>query len=78
MLKSSFDMKDLGQANVILGIQIKRNSEGYVLTQSHYAEKKNYECLVNLTANRLQLLLMMDASKIKIKAMSYLNLNILK
>ena len=39
MLHSSFDMKDLGQADVILGIQIKRNSEGYVLTQSHYAEK---------------------------------------
>ncbi|KAM1859022.1 hypothetical protein ACFX13_011388 [Malus domestica] len=39
MLNSSFDMKDLGQADVILGIQIKRNSEGYVLTQSHYAEK---------------------------------------
>ncbi|KAB2595492.1 hypothetical protein D8674_030942 [Pyrus ussuriensis x Pyrus communis] len=39
MLNSNFDMKDLGQADVILGIQIKRNSEGYVLTQSHYAEK---------------------------------------
>ncbi|KAM2738979.1 hypothetical protein EV2_033140 [Malus domestica] len=38
MLNSSFDMKDLGQADVILGIQIKRNSKGYVLTQSHYAE----------------------------------------
>ncbi|KAM1495899.1 hypothetical protein ACFXTO_030567 [Malus domestica] len=39
MLNSSFDMKNLGQADVILGIQIKKNSEGYVLTQSHYAEK---------------------------------------
>ena len=28
MFNSSFDMKDLGQANVILGIQIKRNSDG--------------------------------------------------
>ena len=32
MLNSNFDMKDLGQADVILGIQIKRNGEGYVLT----------------------------------------------
>ncbi|KAB2622521.1 hypothetical protein D8674_024703 [Pyrus ussuriensis x Pyrus communis] len=39
MLNSNFDMNDLGQADVILGIQIKRNSEGYVLKQSHYAEK---------------------------------------
>ncbi|CAL9011582.1 unnamed protein product [Prunus brigantina] len=38
MLNSSFDMKDLGQADVILGIQIKRNNDGYILTQSHYAE----------------------------------------
>ncbi|KAK9100306.1 hypothetical protein Scep_023736 [Stephania cephalantha] len=39
MLNSSFDMKDLGLADVILGIQIKRNNEGYILTQSHYVEK---------------------------------------
>ena len=31
-------MKDLGLANVILGVQIKRNNEGYILTQSHYVE----------------------------------------
>ena len=38
ILKSSFDMKDLGLADVILGIKIKRNQEGYTLTQSHYIE----------------------------------------
>ncbi|KAM2408549.1 hypothetical protein ACFX1X_027568 [Malus domestica] len=38
ILKSSFDMKDLGLADVILGIKIKRNQEGYILTQSHYIE----------------------------------------
>ena len=38
MLNSSFDMKDLGQADVILGIQIKRTVEGYILTP-HYIEK---------------------------------------
>ena len=39
LLSSIFDMKDLGLADVILGIQIKRNNEGYILTQSHYVEK---------------------------------------
>ena len=39
LLSSIFDMKDLGLADVILGIQIKRNNEAYILTQSHYVEK---------------------------------------
>ena len=38
MLRSKFDMKDLGLADVILGIKVKKNHEGYVLTQSHYVE----------------------------------------
>ncbi|CAL8091268.1 unnamed protein product [Prunus armeniaca] len=38
MLNSSFDMKDLGLADLILGIRVKRNSDGYILTQSHYVE----------------------------------------
>ena len=47
MLRSKFDMKDLGLADVILGIKITRTSEGIVLSQEHYAEKilehfKNY------------------------------------
>ena len=32
MLRSKFDMKDLGLADVILGIRVKKNHEGYVLT----------------------------------------------
>nr|GEX54822.1 retrotransposon protein, putative, Ty1-copia subclass [Tanacetum cinerariifolium] len=39
MLHSSFDMKDMGEAVVILGIIIQKNSNGYILTQSHYIEK---------------------------------------
>ncbi|KAL6321747.1 hypothetical protein AAG906_031262 [Vitis piasezkii] len=31
-------MKDLGLTDVILGIRVKKNHEGYVLTQSHYVE----------------------------------------
>ncbi|GKB16580.1 retrovirus-related pol polyprotein from transposon TNT 1-94 [Tanacetum coccineum] len=39
MLHSSFDMKDMREANVILGIRIQKNSNGYIITQSHYIEK---------------------------------------
>ncbi|XP_073121945.1 secreted RxLR effector protein 161-like [Henckelia pumila] len=39
LLNSKFDMKDLGLADVILGIKIHRTSEGMVLSQSHYVEK---------------------------------------
>ncbi|XP_073133324.1 uncharacterized protein [Henckelia pumila] len=38
-LNSKFDMKDLGLAEVILGIKIHRTSEGMVLSQSHYVDK---------------------------------------
>ncbi|GJY28084.1 zinc finger, CCHC-type containing protein [Tanacetum coccineum] len=38
-LSSKFSMKDLGEANVILGINIKREAKGIVITQSHYIEK---------------------------------------
>ncbi|GJR50818.1 zinc finger, CCHC-type containing protein [Tanacetum coccineum] len=34
-----FSMKDMGEANVILGIKIKRENKGIVITQSHYIEK---------------------------------------
>ncbi|GJX00282.1 zinc finger, CCHC-type containing protein [Tanacetum coccineum] len=37
MLKSKFDMKDMGLANVILGIKIIHN--GLVLSQAHYVDK---------------------------------------
>ena len=39
MLNSNFYMKDLGLADVILGIRITKSTEGYVLSQSHYVEK---------------------------------------
>ncbi|MCI46089.1 gag-pol polyprotein, partial [Trifolium medium] len=32
-------MKDLGEANVILGIKITRSEKGISLDQSHYVEK---------------------------------------
>ncbi|KAG7553092.1 Zinc finger CCHC-type [Arabidopsis thaliana x Arabidopsis arenosa] len=46
-LSSNFAMEDMGEAEVILGIRIKRENKGISLTQSHYIEKVlkkfNYE-----------------------------------
>ncbi|KAD4585972.1 hypothetical protein E3N88_23573 [Mikania micrantha] len=39
MLKARFDMKDMGLADVILGIKINRTQHGLVLSQSHYVNK---------------------------------------
>ncbi|GJW55156.1 zinc finger, CCHC-type containing protein [Tanacetum coccineum] len=39
MLKSKFDMKDMGLADVILGIKIIRTHNELVLCQAHYVEK---------------------------------------
>ncbi|GKD45634.1 zinc finger, CCHC-type containing protein [Tanacetum coccineum] len=38
-LSSRFSMKDIGEADVILGIKIKRENKEIVITQSHYIEK---------------------------------------
>nr|GEU31244.1 hypothetical protein [Tanacetum cinerariifolium] len=38
-LSSRFSMKDMGEADVILGKKIKRENKGIVITQSHYIEK---------------------------------------
>ncbi|GJX97043.1 zinc finger, CCHC-type containing protein [Tanacetum coccineum] len=38
-LSSRFSMKDMGEADVILGIRIKHESNGITISQSHYIEK---------------------------------------
>jgi hypothetical protein len=38
-LSSKFDMKDMGEADVILGIKIIRGEHGISISQSHYIEK---------------------------------------
>nr|GEU76737.1 hypothetical protein [Tanacetum cinerariifolium] len=38
-LSSKFSKKDMGEADVILGIKIKRENKGIVITQSHYIKK---------------------------------------
>ncbi|KAF3624710.1 hypothetical protein FXO37_31238 [Capsicum annuum] len=44
MLERKFDMKDLGVADVILGIRIHRTPQGLALSQSHYIEKTYIAC----------------------------------
>ena len=39
MLKSKFDIKDMGLANVVMGIKIPRVSNGLILSQTHYVDK---------------------------------------
>ena len=38
-LSQNFDMKDLGEADVILNIKLQMNENGITLSQSHYVEK---------------------------------------
>ena len=38
-LSSRFDMKDLGEASVILNIKLIKNENEIILNQSHYVEK---------------------------------------
>ena len=57
MLHSRFDMKDMGFADVILGIKIMRTPDGIILSQDHYAEKipenfKNYSNGIAKTPTR--------------------------
>ena len=39
LLSSLFEMKDMGEADVILGIKIQKTNTGFSLSQSHYIEK---------------------------------------
>ena len=39
MLKSHFDMNDLGEASFILGMKITKTCDGIFPDQSHYVEK---------------------------------------
>lgn len=54
-LKRNFDMKDLGVADVILGIKIIKNYQGIVLSQSHYVVNvlkrfEQFDCVPAKTA----------------------------
>ena len=38
LLSSLFEMKDMGETDVILGIKIEKTNIGFSLSQSHYIE----------------------------------------
>lgn len=38
-LSSKFEMKDLGETDVILGVKVTKTSNGFSLSQAHYVEK---------------------------------------
>ena len=38
-LSSQFEMKDMGETDVILGVKVTKTSNGFSLSQSHYVEK---------------------------------------
>ena len=46
LLSSHFEMKDMGEAHVILRINIRKTNDGFFLCQSHYIEKvlKKFNC----------------------------------
>jgi len=50
-LRSKFSMKDLGEADIILGIRVKKEQGKLILSQSHYIEKvlKKFNVSENLT-----------------------------
>ena len=58
IIRSHFDMKNLGEANFILGMKITKTCDGIYLEQSYYIEKilKKYNYHV---ANMLLLLLIL-------------------
>ena len=68
MLSSNFDMKDLGVADLILGVRIIRTPQGLTLSQSHYIEKVldkfNY---LNFNVVKTQIDLSCTFKKMKVK-----------
>ena len=46
LLSSLFEMKDMGKADVILGVKIRKTNTCFSLCQSHYIEKvlKKFDC----------------------------------
>jgi hypothetical protein len=54
-LSSNFDMKDMCEANVILGIKVLRDNNCIILSQSHYVEKilKRFEHFIHLCLHHM-------------------------
>ena len=68
MLSSKFDMKDLGVADVILGIKILKISNCLALSQTHYIQKvlEKFKYL-NFNRSKTPIDVNLHLSKIKVK-----------
>ena len=68
MLVSKFDMKDLGVADVILGVNILKTSNGITLSQTHYIQKvlEKFKYL-NFNRSKTPIDVNLHLSKIKVK-----------
>lgn len=62
LLCSNFDMKDLGEADMILEIKVTRSKVGFILDQCHYIEKMLKRYIFILSANLLVHLLILVSS----------------
>jgi len=51
LMSSHFEMKNVGEVDVILGIKIRKTNDEFSLSQSHYIEKmlKKFNCFDVLT-----------------------------
>ncbi|GKD01344.1 zinc finger, CCHC-type containing protein, partial [Tanacetum coccineum] len=62
-LSSKFSMKDMGEADVILGIRIKHESNGIAISQSHYIEIRTEEIQLTLRCTPVSTLWKQERSR---------------
>ncbi|KAL8103795.1 hypothetical protein AgCh_028119 [Apium graveolens] len=72
-----FEMKDMGEASVILGIKLIQSAEGITLTQSHYIEKSILEkygysqCRIASTPYDSKVALVKNTSEVPVSQLRY-------
>ena len=76
-LSSHFEMKDIGEADIILGVKIRKNKNGLSLSQSHYVEnlpvKTPYDASKHLKKNKRESVSQPEYAKIISSVMYLMN-----
>ena len=76
-LKMHFEMKDMGEASVILGIKLTQSTDGITLSQSHYIEKSILEkygysnCRIASTPYDSKVALVKNSSGVPVSQLRY-------
>ena len=76
-LKRHFEMKDMGEASVILGVKLTQSTDGITLSQSHYIEKSILEkygysnCRIASTPYDPKVALVKNSSGIPVSQLRY-------